>query len=138
MGLVFLLIAIGQVDTIMLVKHPVGKSPGRAVLLSLVIPGGGQIYTQRYWKAGIIAPAEVGLGYLTYQEHQRAKRAWAQADTMSFRYYSDRRTSLLWWTAATIVFSMADAYVSAQMFGFDQELQIDLRSDRLGLRLAWR
>jgi len=37
-----------------------------------------------------------------------------------------------------VVFSAADAYVSAQLFGFDQELQIELGPDRLGLRLALR
>ncbi len=118
-------------------KLPV-KSPGRAVLFSLLFPGGGQLYTSRYWKAAVIAPTELGLGYLSYQEHLRAEQARAEADTAKYRYYRDRRTTFLWWTAATVVFSMADAYVSAQMFGFEQELRLELGPDRLGVRVAIR
>ncbi len=118
-------------------KLPV-KSPGRAVVFSLLFPGGGQLYTGRYWKAAVIAPAELGLGYLSYQEHLRAEQARAEADTAKYRYYRDRRTTFLWWTAATVVFSMADAYVSAQMFGFEQELRLDLGPDRFGVRVAIR
>jgi len=120
---------VGQVRT---------KSPGKAVLLSLLIPGGGQIYTQRYIKAAIIAPAELGLGYLAYQQHKLSVQALRQADTVKYHYYQDRRNTFLFWTAAVVVFSAADAYVSAQLFGFDQELQIELGPDRLGLRLALR
>lgn len=114
------------------------KSPGRAVVFSLLFPGGGQLYTGRYWKAAVIAGAELGLGYLSYQEHLRAKQAQAEADTAKYRYYRDRRTTFLWWTAATVVFSMADAYVSAQMFGFEQELRLDLGPDRFGVKVGIR
>ncbi|MGB9742253.1 MAG: DUF5683 domain-containing protein [candidate division WOR-3 bacterium] len=133
-------VAFGQAenDSVMAPVRVPFRSPGRAVLLSLLVPGGGQIYTHRFWKAAVIAPAELGLGYLAYQENRRASQAFRQGDTVKYRYYQDRRNTWLWWTAATVVFSMADAYVSAQMFGFDQELQIDLQPDRLGVRLALR
>ncbi len=119
-------------------KRIPAKSPGRAVLLSFLIPGGGQIYTRNYLKAALLGSTEIGLGYLTIQEHLRASRALAAQDSSRYVYHRDRRTVFFWWTAATVVFSMADAYVSAQMFGFDQELRLNIAPDRLGLTLAFK
>ncbi len=139
--LCFWLVVCGQtrIDSVAKTVAPKGaiKSPGKAVLLSFLIPGGGQIYTKNYWKAGIIAPAEIGLGYLSYQAHLQAEQALKQGDTTRYPIYRDRRTTFLWWTAVVVAFSMADAYVSAQMFGFDQELRLDIAPDRLGLILAF-
>lgn len=99
------------------------KSPGRAVLLSLLLPGGGQVYTGEWWRALVIAPAEVTLGYLTYRTHLAASAALGRGDSTDYAKLRDRRTALFWWTGAVIVFSMADAYVSAQLYGLDQEMQ---------------
>jgi hypothetical protein len=108
------------------------KSPGRAVLLSLLLPGGGQVYTGEWWKTLIIAPAELGLGYFTYKTHLDASAALGRGDSTVYLSLRDRRTALLWWTGAVIVFSMTDAYVSAQMYGFDREMQF---TDHGGRRL---
>ncbi|MCL6465231.1 MAG: hypothetical protein K6T77_00575 [candidate division WOR-3 bacterium] len=122
-----------------LATHKVlNKSPGRAVLYSLLLPGGGQIYTRNYWKAAIIAPAEVALGYLSYSEHMKAREGWARQDTVAYLQHRDRRNTFLWWTGAVVVFSMADAYVSAQMFGFDEEMRLSLGLNRVGIQLAIR
>jgi hypothetical protein len=147
----WLLVAVlflGQVKVDSLTGQLPNKSPGRAVLFSLIFPGGGQVYTHNYWRAAVIAAAEVGLGGLAYQEHTRMKQAWAALDTTGYYFHRDRRTTFLWWTAGVVVFSMADAYVSAQMFGFDQEMRLDLGPTlplaggecyiRLGFQLAWR
>ena len=95
------------------------KSTGTAVLLSLLLPGGGQVYTGNWWKAALIAPAEVTLGYLSF-------RYLAEKDSASYARHRDTRTALLWWTGAVVAFSMADAYVSAQMYGFDREMRLTI------------
>lgn len=114
------------------------KSPGRAVLYSFLFPGGGQIYTQNYWKAAIVAPAEVVFGYLSYSEFRKARDALARQDTVAYFFHRDRRNSFLWWTGAVVVFSMADAYVSAQMFGFDAEMRLSVGLGRVGIGLGIR
>ncbi len=114
------------------------KSPGRAVVYSLLLPGGGQIYTRNYWKAAVIAPAEMVLGYLSYSEHMKARDGWARQDTVAYLQHRDRRNNFLWWTGAVVAFSMADAYVSAQMFGFDEEMRLSLGLSRVGIELAIR
>lgn len=54
-------------------------SPKKAVILSAIFPGNGQIYNRRYWKLPIVYGAVGGMGYLVYQntqEHKRFKRAF--------------------------------------------------------------
>jgi len=111
------------------------KSPGTAVLLSLLVPGGGQLYTRRWWQAALIAPTEVTLGCLTVREHLRARQALEAGNQKEYTRFRDRRTMLLWWTGATLVFSMAHAYVSAQMYDFDRQMTFSLGPTSAGVKL---
>jgi hypothetical protein len=113
------------------------KSTGTAVLLSFLLPGGGQVYTGNWWKATLIAPAEVTLGCLSVKEHLAANKAWNGGDTTGYVLHRDRRTALLWWTGAALAFSMADAYVSAQMYGFDREMRLTLGPMRAGIAMEF-
>lgn len=114
------------------------KSTGTAVLLSFLLPGGGQVYTGNWWKAALIAPAEVTLGYFSVKEHLAATNASNSGDTTAgYVLHRDRRTALLWWTGAVLAFSMADAYVSAQMYGFDREMRLTLGPLRAGIAMEF-
>lgn len=115
------------------------KSAGKAVLLSFLLPGGGQVYTGNWWKAALIAPAEVTLGYFSVKEHMAATEALNSGDTTGSGYvlHRDRRTALLWWTGAVLAFSMADAYVSAQMYGFDREMRFVIGPTRTGIAVEF-
>ncbi|GEM_PF-481912 len=117
------------------------RSTGTAVLLSFLLPGGGQVYTGNWWKAALIAPAEVTLGYFVVKEHFAASEALALPDSAGYVRHRDARTAFLWWTGAVLAFSMADAYVSAQMFGFDREIEFavgpcELRTPRFEARTS--
>jgi hypothetical protein len=116
-------------------RYRPAKSPGAAVLLSFLLPGGGQVYTGNWWKAALIAPAEVTLGYFSVNEHVAATRAWSGGDTTGYVQHRDRRTALLWWTGAVLAFSMADAYVSAQMYGIDREMRLTIGPTRAGIAM---
>jgi len=109
------------------------KSTGTAVLLSFLLPGGGQVYTGKWWKAALIAPAEVTLGYFSVKEHIATSNA---SDSAAYILHRDRRTVLLWWTGAVVAFSMADAYVSAQMYGFDREVRFAIGPMRAGITIG--
>ncbi|MEO0074173.1 MAG: DUF5683 domain-containing protein [candidate division WOR-3 bacterium] len=112
------------------------RSPGKAVLLSFLIPGGGQVYTRNYWKVPLIAPAEIALSYLTFREYSAARTALNSNDTSTYILRRDRGTTYLFFTGAVIAFSMADAYVSAQFFGFREQMRLSIAPDRLGLIVA--
>lgn len=117
--------------------HRPAKSAGTAVFLSFLLPGGGQVYTGNWWKAALIAPAEVTLGYFSVKEHLAATRARNDRDMNGYTQHRDRRTALLWWTGAALAFSMADAYVSAQMYGFDREMQLAFGPMRAGIAMEF-
>lgn len=114
------------------------RSPGKAVLLSALIPGGGQVYTGHWWKTLIIAPAELGLAGFSIRDHLAAGEALAAADTTKYDRLVDRRNALLWWTGAVVAFSMADAYVSAQMYGFDRQMRFTVGPTRVGIEVGLR
>jgi len=114
-----------------------------AMLLSALIPGGGQFYNESYIKGILIAGGEMTLGYFTVREHLRMVQAEreaasdssleARADTLR-----DRRNTLIFFTAAVIAFSVADAYVDAHMFGFRDAQRLSIVPSRSGLGLAVR
>jgi hypothetical protein len=111
------------------------KSPGRAVLLSALLPGGGQVYNGDWWKTLVIAPAELGLAFFAVRDHASATAALRGGDEDEYVRLRDRRNALLWWTGAVTAFSMADAYVSAQMYAFDRQMTFALGPNRAGIRL---
>jgi hypothetical protein len=120
------------------------KSTGTAVLLSFLLPGGGQVYTGNWWKAALIAPAEVTLGYFSVKEHLAASKSLERfqglgdsTDLTAYVRHRDARTAFLWWTGAVVAFSMADAYVSAQMYGFDREMRLTLGPMRAGIAMEF-
>jgi len=101
------------------------KSASLAMLLS-VIPGGGQFYTEHYITGSVIAGGEIALGYLAYKYHTEAKED-------STKYAS--RNSILWWGFFLFGYSLADAYVSAKMYGFD--VQADINKVSLLIYRRW-
>jgi hypothetical protein len=131
-----------EADTVS--RYRPAKSAGTASLLSLLVPGGGQAYTGNWWKAALIAPAELTLGYFTVREHLAASKSLglyrehrSSTDSTNYVLHRDRRTVLLWWTGAVVAFSMADAYVSAQMYGFDREMHLTLGPMRAGIGMEF-
>ncbi|MFO7638887.1 MAG: DUF5683 domain-containing protein [bacterium] len=113
------------------------KSPGRAVLLSLAVPGGGQVYTGYWWKAAIIAPAELTLAYLSVRDHQAASSALRAGDEARYLTLRDRRNTLLYFTGAVLAYSMADAWVSARMYRFDRQMEFAAGPGRAEIRLEF-
>ncbi|MBM4160715.1 MAG: hypothetical protein FJ217_06420 [Ignavibacteria bacterium] len=111
------------------------KSPTTAVLLSAVLPGAGQIYTQRYWKVPII----VGFcGYFVYQwtkandRYLSARSKYTQSvergesggqGSAQFLYerdfYRDERDKFAFYFALTYLLNIIDAYVGASLYTFD-------------------
>jgi hypothetical protein len=106
------------------------RYPMVAMGLSAICPGGGQLYTQKYYRAAGFAAAIGYLGYHWYDEKR-------QADNITDAYYrtfdteqriqlntdwqrhNDRQRTYQLWTIGIWLFSLADAYVDAHMFRFD-------------------
>lgn len=67
-------------------KIPFNPSPQRAVWLSALCPGLGQIYNRRFWKLPIVVGGFMGLGYATnwnnnqYQDYVQGYRDLTDSD----------------------------------------------------------
>ena len=93
------------------------KSPTGAMLRSLFVPGWGQFYNDKWFKALVIGGTEIGLVANAVYQNQMAAKA---NDPLEREWYIDNRNLSYWWLLGTILFSMADAYVDAHLYHFDE------------------
>jgi hypothetical protein len=126
------------------------KKPVKAGLLSLAIPGGGQIYNEQYIKSGIVLGLDaylIGMAYYNEEKRTDFKRKLKNAtDPAEIEYCSDqvdeyykRRQSDYWWIGTTVFLSMMDAYVDAHLYNFDiKKKEIDLRFKENKLTLSYK
>lgn len=120
------------------------RSPRTAMLLSLLIPGAGQVYNESYWKAGIIAAVEVTLASLAVREHLLLTNVSTQLPSSvpdSIREdlitsYRDRRNAFVFLAGVAIIYSISDAYVDAHMFHFREQQTLSIVPSDHGLGLS--
>ncbi len=126
-------------------------SPRLATLMSTFVPGSGQIYNKKYWKAPVIY---IGLGALGYMVHKnnanykQFKNAYItmyndtaspqsyQMDGMEFtlngleagkNYYRRYRDLFVIFTAGLYIMNIIDANVDANLYDFDISDDLSLR-----------
>ncbi len=93
------------------------KSPTGAMIRSLVIPGWGQFYNKKYFKAILVFGAEFGLLANSIYLNQQCQAS----DTNDEReFYINNRNLSNWWLLGVILLSMTDAFVDAHMSDFDE------------------
>ncbi len=115
-----------------LADNPRQKSALLAVLFS-VIPGGGQVYNGSYWKVPIIWGVQaffVSQWIANNKEYRSYQSQFSKSITTANpsgdptlldnrTTYLDQRDSYAWYIAGTYLLSMLDAYVDAELSGFD-------------------
>jgi len=109
------------------------KSPTLAVLMSMVIPGAGQLYNQSYWKAPIILGLVGYFGYEYFRQNnlykdyrdqygasQTPENLGGDPNLKTLReFYRDQRNEFVWYFAIVYTLNLLDAYVDAHLFDFD-------------------
>ncbi len=106
--------------------------PGKAALLSLVIPSGGQIYNKKWWKVPLALGIDGGLTYtLIYNRNQYRQsekkylQLLAQGNPLSSRYRQQRDYYRKWseysylWLIAGHLITVVDAFVDRHLMDFD-------------------
>lgn len=91
------------------------RSPSGALLRSLIIPGWGQLYNRKYFKAVVVAGGQGVLLGTAIVEWKRASDARKNLDLEDYRIHTNNRNMFLWLYAAATVVSMLDAYVDAHL-----------------------
>ncbi len=108
------------------------KKPTAALFRSLFVPGWGQFYNGKYIKAVVIAGIEVYLINEVYTHWHKANLhekyftnafdnpVYRAEQFAKYEKELDKRGNATWFLAATIFFSMFDAYVDAHLSDFNQ------------------
>ncbi|MBU1936289.1 hypothetical protein KKG05_02740 [bacterium] len=114
------------------------KSPGGAMLRSLVFPGWGQFYNEKYLKSLIVFGIEAGFAASISYQSDQVKRYEKKDDSEAAKFYRNDRNRLIWWLAGFVLLSMGDAYVDAYLFNYDISPDISVNlSPSEGLVVTW-
>jgi hypothetical protein len=120
--------------------------PRRATLLSVVMPGAGQIYNKKYWKLPILYGGAAALGYFIHFNHQEYLKtrdsyllvkagqpdiyrgAYSAEQLAQLREYWRRNRDLLIIVSGFVyLLNIADAAVDAHLSSFDVSDDLSLR-----------
>ena len=122
------------------------KSPKKAALFSAIIPGSGQIYTEKYWKlpivyAGIITSIyfidENNKKYENYKEaallsydtgENQLGYTYSELKTLKDHYRRNRDVSYFS-LAGIYILNIVDASVNAHLYNFDvsEDISINIK-----------
>ncbi|MFO7889596.1 MAG: DUF5683 domain-containing protein [bacterium] len=103
-------------------------SPTTAVIRSAVLPGLGQLYNGKIFKAILVFGGEAALaGNAVYYNQQLVQSS--SEDEREF--YRDIKSRFLWWLFAVHLLNVIDAYVDASLFEFDTGPDLSFSPQRL-------
>ena len=119
------------------------KSPRKAAILSMYVPGAGQVYTKKYWKIPIIYSALIASGYCINENNSEYKkyrdtylnRMNGQSDNLSYTdselitlkdYYKRNREISIMLFSLTYILNIIDASVNAHLSEYEVNEDISL------------
>jgi hypothetical protein len=118
-----------------LTAEGLGISPTRAVLVSPLFPGWGQLYARSGWRAALAFGAETMYWTQMIKNDRKAER-WRTMEqlvdpldaprvrdfyTLRVTEYRERVRDFAWWSLGALLIITLDAYVDANLYGFDQD-----------------
>ena len=105
------------------------KSPKNAALSS-IIPGGGQLYNGKKFKAGLILTGEV-LAIVNWYNNSQLYSSYDDANNVEYplpKYrYLEKRNKYVWWIGFIYIYGLIDAIVDAHLHPFE-----DVMAEELG------
>ncbi|MFH1050828.1 MAG: DUF5683 domain-containing protein [bacterium] len=132
------------------------KSPTKAVLFSLLLPGLGQYYVESYWKIPVFVGGTGVLTYLIIDNHNNfiaEQEKWEKMDDndpnksrskVIKEFYRDQRDQDIFYLSGVYILAAIDAYVGAHLFDFNvsDDLTLKLQTGymngaRVGFSLSW-
>lgn len=122
------------------------RIPMKAAGLSMLLPGGGQMYNQQYIKAGIVVALEgLCVGYAIYHDsesdkyYKRYKETNSVFDYAEYERFYEKRQSDLFWLGTVIFLSALDAFVDAHLYNFEyNKSKVRIKFDNNSLQLTFR
>lgn len=125
------------------------KNPYKAMVLSALLPGGGQVYNNAYIKAVAVVGLQAYLVNSAFYNHDKMEQFEAMMDGSGsfddllyqsrWDKYRDNLRSDYWWIGTVMVLSVADAFVDAHLYNFKAEKdKVRLKFEDKMLRLEYR
>ena len=115
------------------------RSPISAMVRSSLLPGLGQVYNRKWFKAVLVFGTEAALAGNAVLMNQRMLASKSEDERNFYEYY---RGTFVWWFAGIYILNILDAYVDAQLSGFNinPELgppdEVTSRGMSVGMRLT--
>jgi|SRR3989344_38616 len=130
-------------DSTSKLKNNLNREARKATLMSVAIPGLGQVYNRKYWKVPVIYAAAGGFGYLfigynkQYKDYKQAltyrfdddtstEDAYPQYDDANLvtlkKKYKKRRDLCGIGVGAVYLLNIIDANVDAHLRGFNEKI----------------
>jgi len=108
------------------------KSPKNAALSS-IIPGGGQLYNGKKFKAGLILAGEV-LAIVNWYNNSQLYSIYdadndAEYPLPKYRYL-EKRNKYVWWIGFIYIYGLIDAIVDAHLHPFDNVMAEELGNNK--------
>ena len=105
------------------------KSPKNAALSS-IIPGGGQLYNGKKFKAGLILAGEV-LAIVNWYNNSQLYSSYNADNDVDYplpkHRYLEKRNKYVWWIGFIYIYGLIDAIVDAHLHPFE-----DVMAEELG------
>jgi len=126
------------------------KNPTKAALLSTFIPGAGQVYNEKYLKAGIYVGIQATLVGVALHYDKQYKKYQGKISDKSDPFYDynyvkykdayEYRQSFIFWVATSVFLSTLDAYVDAHLINFTEkknQIHIKFEGDKVTLSVGF-
>lgn len=133
---------------------PETKSGTKAMLLSAILPGAGQIYAHRYYTIPLIWGFGIYCASIWKEQdnlyHQYADKfsESVRLDTSSHKgnsnyldlrdFYHDQRDEFAIYLALTYILNIVDAYVGATLYSFDVSSDLGTKTSTLHIKIPLR
>ena len=114
-----------ELDSLHVVEVRKPKSPSRALLYAMVLPGLGQAYNGKYWKIPIVWGALGATGYAIFyntQQYEAAVRDYLVSESDDDRIVRGwRRNMELSYIVTALIYGLQilDAYVDANLYSWN-------------------
>ncbi|KAA3661227.1 MAG: hypothetical protein DWQ10_05015 [Calditrichaeota bacterium] len=99
------------------------KSPRAALWRSILLPGWGQFYNEKYWKATFVLGLESLFIARAIDFNQMKQSSNGEDERNS---YTRKRNDEVWRLLITRMLSVLDSYVDAHLYNFDESTDLSL------------
>ncbi len=120
------------------------KSPLLSMFRSALLPGWGQYYTGHPYRGGLIFTLEGFLVTFSWLENRKANWYWETYQRTGDPLYLDKYDrhfqkgrNFMSLAIAGLLLNIADAYVSAHLYGFEGKVSIDDEQEQVDVSMNW-